>query len=44
MLIYSVGELGDQAAQLALNLGAAVFLVDLRPEARQLALDLSALE
>lgn len=42
VLIYGAGGLGHQAVQLALHLGATVFAVDLRPEARQLALDLGA--
>lgn len=42
VLIYGAGGLGHQAVQLAKSLGATVFVVDLRPEARQLALDLGA--
>ncbi|KAH9858854.1 GroES-like protein [Lenzites betulinus] len=42
VLIYGVGGLGHQALQVAKHLGATVFAVDIRPEARQLALDLGA--
>lgn len=42
VLIYGVGGLGHQAVQLAKHLGATVYAVDLRPQARQLALDLGA--